>query len=157
MNERDTHPTRHQTETTKTTTNTEGTLTTELNRDQTERLITRGNQSEISTAEQVRRQGSELRLGVYPVGVHLHKTCELLSSEATVKINDGADGDELDGRTLIEPARKRHQLPGMHHARRKTYSEGMTSAIRSTPFCLDQRPTNTNRSASGSCLRPAHS
>lgn len=116
MNEGDTHPTRHQTETTKTTTNTEGTLTTELNRDQTERLITRGNQSEISTAEQVRRQGSELRLGVHPVGVHLHKTCELLSSEATVEINDGTDGDELDRRTLIEPARWRCQLPGIQHA-----------------------------------------
>lgn len=50
-----THPTRHQTETSKSRTDTKCTLTTELDSHQTERLITRGNQREVGATEQVRR------------------------------------------------------------------------------------------------------
>lgn len=34
-------------------------------------------------------------------------------------------------------------------------TEKKTSAIKSTPFCTDQRPTNTNSSASGLTSKPA--
>lgn len=52
---------------------------------------------------------------------------------------------------------KRIYVNHHHGTINSTYSDGMTSAIRSTPFCFDQRPTNTNKSAFGSCLMPAHS
>ena len=96
------HPTGHETETTKTRTNTKSTLTTELYSDETERLITRRDQREIGTAEQVRRQRRELGLRVDAIGVELHETVQLLSGETTVKINDGTDGDELDTGPLLE-------------------------------------------------------
>lgn len=100
-----THPTRHQSETSEAGTDTESTLSTELDSDETERFITRWDQSEVSTAEKVRREGSELRLRIDTIGVNLHQTGELLRSETTVKINDGADTDELDGWTLIKPTK----------------------------------------------------
>lgn len=102
-----TYPTRHQTETTETRTDTKGTLTTELDSDETERLITRRDESEVGTTEQVRRQGGELGLGVDTIGVHLHETAELLGSEPTVQVDDGTDSDELDGRTLVKSMNSR--------------------------------------------------
>ena len=98
-----TYPTGHQTETTKTRTDTKGTLTTELDGDETERLVTRGDESEVGTTEQVGRQRSELRFRVDTIWVHFHETTELLSRETTVEIDDGTDGDELDGGTLVKP------------------------------------------------------
>lgn len=154
---KDTYPTRHKTKTTETRTDTEGTLTTELDSDQTERLVTRRDQSEIGTAEQVRRKRSELGLRVHTVRVQLHQASKLLRSEPTVEINDGTDGNELNGGLLLEPNRASVNVDPLNTNGRSTYNDGMTSAIKSTPFCLDQRPTNTKRSAFGSCLIPAHS
>ena len=102
-----TYPTRHETETTKTGTNTKSTLPTELDSDETERLITRGDKREIGTTEQVRRESSELGLGVDTIRVQFHETRQFLSGESTVQINDGTDGDELDRRTLLEPIRRK--------------------------------------------------
>ena len=102
-----TYPTGHQTKTTETRTNTESTLTTELDSDETERLITRRDKRKVSTTEQVRREGRELRLGEHAVGVHLHETGELLGGETTVEIDDGTDSDELDRRTLLESIRRK--------------------------------------------------
>ena len=99
---RGTYPTGHETETTETRTDTEGTLTTELDGDETERLITRRDEGEVGTAEQVRRQSSELRLRVNPVGVELHQPRKLFRGEATVKIDDGTDTYELNRRLLLE-------------------------------------------------------
>ena len=97
-----TYPTRHETETTKTGTNTKSTLPTELDGDETERFITRRDKSEVGTTEQVRRKSRELGLRVDAIGVELHETVQLLSGETTVKINDGTDGDELDTGPLLE-------------------------------------------------------
>ena len=104
---RGTYPTGHETETTETRTDTEGTLTTELDGDETERLIARRDKRKVSTAEQVRREGRELRFGEHAVGIHLHETGELLGGETTVEIDDGTDGDELDRRTLLESIRRK--------------------------------------------------
>ena len=101
--EKNSYPTGHETETTETRTDTEGTLTTELDGDETERFITRRDKSEVGTTEQVRRKSRELGLRVDAIGVELHETVQLLSGETTVKINDGTDGDELDRWTLVEP------------------------------------------------------
>ena len=98
-------PAGHETETTETRTDTEGTLTTELDSNETERLVTRRDQGKVGTGEQIRRQGSELGLGVDAVGVHLHETGELLGGETTVEINDGTDTDELDLGLLLEQGR----------------------------------------------------
>ena len=103
--EEHTYPTGHETKTTETRADTESTLTTELDGDETERLVTRRDEREVRTAEQVRRERSELGLRVHAVGVHLHEARELLSGETTVEIDDGADGDELDGGALVEPDR----------------------------------------------------
>ena len=97
-----THPTGHETETTKTRTNTESTLPTELDSDKTKRLITRRDESEVRTAEKVRGQSSELRLREDTIRVKLHQARQLLSRKASVKINDGTDTNELDRRTLLE-------------------------------------------------------
>ena len=109
MIETNTYPTRHQTETTETRTNTKSTLPTELDSDETEGLITRGDESEIGTTEQVRRESSELRLGVDTIRVQFHKTRQFLSGESTVQINDGTDSDELDRWSLVEPKLKKEK------------------------------------------------
>jgi len=98
-----TYPTRHETETTESGTDTKGTLTTEFNSDKTERLITGGDQCEVSPAEQVWRKGGKLGLGEDAVGVHLHQSCQFLSSETSIEVNDRADTDELDRRFLLQP------------------------------------------------------
>ena len=100
---RGTYPTGHETETTETRTDTEGTFTTELDGDETERFITRRDKSEVGTTEQVRRKSRELGLRVDAIGVELHETVQLLSGETTVKINDGTDGNELNRGLLLEP------------------------------------------------------
>jgi hypothetical protein len=97
-----TYPTRHQTETSETRTNTKGTFTTELDSYQTERLVTRRDQSKVGTAEQIWRQGCELGLGVDTIGIEFHETVELLGSESTIKINNRTDGDELDRGPLVK-------------------------------------------------------
>ena len=97
-----THPTGHETETTKTRTDTKSTLSAELDSDKTERLITRRDKSEVRTAEQVRRQSSELGLREDTIRVELHQARQFLRSEASVKIDDGTDTDELDRRALLE-------------------------------------------------------
>ena len=102
-----TYPTRHETETTETRADTKSTLTTELDGDETERLVTRRDERKVRTAEQVRRERSKLGLRVHAVGVHLHETGELLGGETTVEIDDGTDGDELDRRTLLKPIRQK--------------------------------------------------
>ena len=56
------YPTRHETKTTKMKANTKITLTAEFDSDKTEWFITRGDQSKVSTAEQIRWQSSKLRL-----------------------------------------------------------------------------------------------
>ena len=101
----ETHPTRHQTETTETGTDTESTLPTELDSDETERLITRGDKREIGTTEQVRRESSELGLGVDTIRVQFHETRQFLSSESTVQINNGSDTDELDRGAFLQPSK----------------------------------------------------
>lgn len=97
-----THPTRHQAKTTKTRTNPKSSLSAELHSDETERFITGRDESEISSAEQIRRQCGELWLGVDTVGIKLHETRELLSSEPSIQIDDRPDTNKLDGRTFLE-------------------------------------------------------
>ena len=62
MDECITYPTRHETETTETRTDTKGTLTTELDGDKTKRFITRWDQSGVGAAKRVWGKGSELGL-----------------------------------------------------------------------------------------------
>ena len=64
-----THPTRHETKTTKSRTSTKNTLMTELDSDKTERFITRRDQGEIGSTKQIRRESSELGLGINTIGV----------------------------------------------------------------------------------------
>ena len=143
-----THPSRHETQSSKASSNTKCSLATELDGDQTEWLVARRDERKVGSAEDVRGEGSELRLREHAVGVHLHKAGKFVGGEDSVKIDDGADGDELHLRLLLESVYlKQHQSKSSAEDARSTYSAGMTSAMRSTPFCLDQRPTKTNRSA----------
>jgi len=97
-----TYPTRHKAETTKSRTDTKGTLTTELDSDEPERLVTRGDQSEVSPTEQVWRQSGELRLGEDAIRVHFHQPCQLFGSKTSIEIDNGANADQLDGRLLLQ-------------------------------------------------------
>ena len=103
LQRRDTYPTRHETKTTKSTTDTQGTLATELDGDKTEWLITGRNQCEVGATEKIRGKGGEFRLGVHTIWIEFHQACQFLRREAAVKINDGADTDELNLRALFEP------------------------------------------------------
>ena len=96
----------HETKTTKSRTNTESTLTTERNRDEAERFITRGNQDKIGTAEQIWGEGSELGLGVDTIRVKFHEAIQLLRGELPVEIDDGSNGNQLDSWVLLEPKRR---------------------------------------------------
>lgn len=151
-----THPSRHQPKTTESTTNTKGTLPPEFDSDQSKRFITGRNQSKISTTKQIRRQRSKLRFRENTIRVHLHQPRKFLRSEPTIKINDRSDANQLNGRAFLQAVRRLIRIES-HKIYKHTHSDGITSAIKSTPFCLDHRPTNTNRSELGSCLIFAHS
>ena len=88
-----THPTRHETKTSESGSNTKGTLTTELDGNETERFITRRDQSKIGTTEQIRGESSELGLGKDAIRVKFHETIQLLRSKLPVEIDDGPNGD----------------------------------------------------------------
>jgi len=95
-------PAGHETETTKARSNTERAFTTEFDGDEAERFVARGNEGKVGSAEQVRREGCELRLGENAVRVHFHETRELLRCEAAVEIDNRANSDELNGRALLK-------------------------------------------------------
>ena len=99
-----TYPSRHQAQTSQPASDTEGTLSSELDSDETERLISRRNQSKVGTTKQVRRQCSEFGFGVHPFRMELHETGELFRGESTVKINNRANADELNGGLLVQTA-----------------------------------------------------
>ena len=90
------YPTRHETKTTKSRSNTESALTTELDSDETKRLITRGNQGEICSTEQIWRESGELGLREDAIGVKLHEAGQLLRGELSIKVDDGSNGNKLD-------------------------------------------------------------
>ena len=100
------HPARHETKTTKLRSNTESTLTTELDSNKTKRFIARGNQDKVGTTEQIWGKSSELGLGVDAIRVKFHETLQLLRGELPVKIDTGPNSNQLDRRVLLEPKRR---------------------------------------------------
>ena len=98
-----THPTRHETKTTKPRPNTESALTTEFDRDETKRFITRRNQGKVGSTEQIWGESSELGLRVDAIRIKLHETIQLLRGELPVKIDHGSNSNQLDRRVLLEP------------------------------------------------------
>jgi len=139
-------PSRHETETSQTSSDSESSLPSELDSDQSERLVSRRDQGEVGSREEVRRERRELGLREDLLWVHFHEPGELLCGESTVEIDDGSDGDELDHLVLLEAVFKTKQvsLPREYRETRRgnmireeaTYRAGNTSAMISTPFCL---------------------
>jgi hypothetical protein len=97
------YPTRHETKTTESRTDTKSTLTTELNSHETERFIMRRDQREVGSTEQVRRKSSELGLGEDAIREKFHEASQLRRGELSVEIDDGSDSNELDRWVLLEP------------------------------------------------------
>jgi hypothetical protein len=183
----ETHPSWHETKTSEPRPDSQSSLSSELDGDETEGLISRGDEGKVGAREDIRREGGELGLGEDSVGVHPARHTEELSATESEKekmeerrtpSNERASRRRIDRR---DPACEKQsdevsaQGPSENKEKRGvgrtitgptqtswilgffSSSEGMTSAIRSTPFCFDHRPTKTNRSAVGSCLMPAHS
>ena len=96
----------HLTETTHTGTDTERALAAELDRDETEGLVTGRDEGEFGTAEDVRREGGELGLAVDAARVLLHQLLELEGGELSVQIDDGSDADELRLGVLLQDGRE---------------------------------------------------
>jgi hypothetical protein len=90
------------TETTDTSTNTQSTLTTELNGNLAEGLVTGWDKCELSTGEDERRESSEFRLGEYTTRVDLHHVVKLESGELSVEIDNGTNTDQLHIGTGLE-------------------------------------------------------
>jgi hypothetical protein len=178
----ETHPSWHETKTSEPRPDSQSSLSSELDGDETEGLISRGDEGKVGAREDIRREGGELGLGEDSVGVHPAKHTEELSATESEKekmeerrtpSNERASRRRIDRR---DPACEKQsdevsaQGPSENKEKRGvgrtitgptqtswilgffSSSEGMTSAIRSTPFCFDHRPTKTNRSAVGSCL-----
>jgi hypothetical protein len=75
---------RHLTQTTDTRAHTKGALTSELNRDEAERLVTGWDQRELGTAEDVRRESGKLGLAVDALGVLLHELLQFQGGKLAV-------------------------------------------------------------------------
>jgi hypothetical protein len=99
--ERYAHPARHQTKTTQSTSDTQGTFSAKFYRNKTEGFITRRDESKVSTTKQIGWQGRELWLRKDTVGIHLHKPGKLLRSEAAVQVNDRSYSNNLDCWALL--------------------------------------------------------
>ncbi|GKT65804.1 hypothetical protein ColTof3_13143 [Colletotrichum tofieldiae] len=95
-------PSGHLAETTDAGTDTQSSLSAELDSDQTERLVSGGNQGKLGTAEDVRRESSEFGLGEHATGVEFHELGELESGEASVQINHGSDGNQLSLGVVVQ-------------------------------------------------------
>lgn len=89
-------PSGHLTETTDAGTNTQGSLSSELDGNQTEGLISGGDQSELSTTEDVGRESSKLGLREDTSGVEFHELAQLQRGELAVEINNGTNGNQLN-------------------------------------------------------------
>jgi len=99
-------PSRHETKTSKTSSDSERSLPSELDGDQSERLVSRRDQRKVGSREEVRRERGELGLREDLLRVHFHESGELLCGESSVEIDDGSDGDELDQLVLLEAVSK---------------------------------------------------
>ena len=99
------YPIWHKFKTTESRTGTKGTLTTEHNGYKTKRLITGGNQGEVNSTGQVRKEGGKLGLGEDAIRTRLRQPCQFLHGKTTIKINDRADTDKLNSWFLLQPIR----------------------------------------------------
>jgi len=79
-----TYPAGHEAEPSETTTNTQCTFPAELDSHETEGLVTRRDESKVSTTEQIRGKGCKLGFGVHAIRVELHETSQFLRRESTV-------------------------------------------------------------------------
>src|SRR4051812_12805459 len=87
--------TRHLAQATHAGSHAERTLAPELDSDEAERLIARGNERKLGAAKDVGRQLRELGLAKHPPGVLFHQLLQLERGEATIKIDNGSNGNEL--------------------------------------------------------------
>ena len=106
----------------------------------------------------------EGRFEVDTIRVWFNETSQILRGELSVKINDGSDGKQLNCGGFSSLKKLSAHIPFVEGARHSsgrkkggTHIASMISAIKSTPFCFNQRPMDTSTSGFGFCTIPAHS